>query len=249
MTLTADIATEFAAERRRQVVVRGYSEKHDDEVNAHGQLAEAASCYIRATSERSWSSTWPWRREAFKPGANTIEGKRRDLVKAGALLIAEIQRLDRMAQQAQPVERRTSRPASTGAGGELKRPRCIHCGQTEHGHGSAWCGVFVPADPAPAAAATGVTGIEGARNLGAADRQEDMLDAYSGSAGRRIEGDIVNVESPTITSPPPKASTTEAYTMKTIETAFRGWMTMVPQINADAAWEEFRCSLRARRLA
>lgn len=73
-------------ERRRQIDVEGWSPMHDD-THDLGELAKAASCYAVGVAWR-----WPWNELSWKPG-----NRRRDLVKAGALIIAEIERLDRAA--------------------------------------------------------------------------------------------------------------------------------------------------------
>ncbi|MCV3817780.1 hypothetical protein [Pseudomonas aeruginosa] len=82
------------AERRRQVDAEGWTPEHDDEHNG-GELADAAACY--ALSAAGWSTyaareRWPWPLEWWKPST-----ARRDMVKACALGLAEIERLDRVA--------------------------------------------------------------------------------------------------------------------------------------------------------
>lgn len=83
-------------ELRRQVAEEGWTEEHDDQ-HTDGSLAEAAVCYASKPSRRfHWSGElapriWPWDPEWWKP--TTL---RRDLVKAAALIIAEIRRLDRL---------------------------------------------------------------------------------------------------------------------------------------------------------
>ncbi len=78
-------------ERQRQVSDEGYSLNRDDGY-ASGELARAASVYARLSGQPGTMSTdWPWAPETFKPSAD----RRRDLVKAGALILAEIERLDR----------------------------------------------------------------------------------------------------------------------------------------------------------
>ena len=86
------------AERSRQCVVEGWTPTHDDEHDG-SEMAIAAACY--ALSASGWSITalweiWPkaWGVNWFKPNYTS---PRRDLVKAGALIIAEIERLDRAA--------------------------------------------------------------------------------------------------------------------------------------------------------
>ncbi|KAB5449422.1 hypothetical protein F8135_20090 [Pseudomonas aeruginosa] len=84
------------AERRRQVEAEGWTPEHDDE-HSHGQMARASACYALAGSSAPNDGTaallvslaWPWDEQWWKPST-----ARRDLVKAGALVLAEIERLD-----------------------------------------------------------------------------------------------------------------------------------------------------------
>ncbi|WP_368649706.1 MazG-like family protein [Brucella intermedia] len=90
------------AERRRQIDEENFRAADDDNY-VNGSLAAAASCYAMAAARKNclgWEPVgWPWHYSWWKPTA-----ARRDLVKAGALIIAEIERLDRL-----------SAPASEGA--------------------------------------------------------------------------------------------------------------------------------------
>ncbi|MDX9956482.1 MAG: hypothetical protein RBT75_20465, partial [Anaerolineae bacterium] len=107
-----DVLTQAAhdvlAERQRQISAEGWTPKHDDE-HRTGAMASAAGCYAlhaaasAATSqywrdrlETSVIEVWPWDDEWFKPGT-----ARRNLVKAGALILAELERIDRAAMAAQ----------------------------------------------------------------------------------------------------------------------------------------------------
>ncbi len=87
--------TDVLKERMRQKTSERYTDARDDEHN-DGQLAKAAYCYIRNgvlsdfPTMFSPPGTWPWDRCFWKP-----KSRRRDLVRAAALLIAEIERLDR----------------------------------------------------------------------------------------------------------------------------------------------------------
>jgi len=97
---------EIEAERRRQIEVEGWSVEHDDKYR-HDELATAAACYAapeavywgpalsRATLEWPWVAQW-WKPSDGKRGRPL--DRRRDLVKAGALILAEIERLDRAAK-------------------------------------------------------------------------------------------------------------------------------------------------------
>lgn len=112
--LASQAATDVLAERRRQVEAEGWTAAHDDG-HAGGDLAAAAACYawsggrddviertrIRdALNDRFGSDIglpikrmWPWDSIWWKPKADP----RADLVKAGALILAEIERRDRAA--------------------------------------------------------------------------------------------------------------------------------------------------------
>jgi hypothetical protein len=95
----------IAAERARQVSVKGWTAQHDDDHDA-GQITAAASAYSLLACEQVYieqyrsfaeqaqyhmDKCWPWDEERWKPSPNPI----RNLVKAGALLAAEIDRLQR----------------------------------------------------------------------------------------------------------------------------------------------------------
>ena len=88
-------------ERTRQVSVEGWTAKHDDH-HVHGELAVAAACYAETAALQGefgelppcfWPKQWPFERSAFK-GKDRI----RNLVKAGALIAAEIDRIQRARQ-------------------------------------------------------------------------------------------------------------------------------------------------------
>lgn len=88
---------DIAAERRRQVEAEGWTTEHDD-THANGEMAQAAGCYaLHAGLPESAQvpdgispMDWPWDTKWWKP-----KDRRRDLVRAGALIVAEIERLDR----------------------------------------------------------------------------------------------------------------------------------------------------------
>lgn len=90
-------------ERIRQVAVEGWSPEHDD-AHRRGELARAAAAY--AANAAAWTSDpadaarlalegWPWARCWWKP-----KDPRLNLVRAAALIFAEIERLDREAARA-----------------------------------------------------------------------------------------------------------------------------------------------------
>ena len=90
-------AQDIVAERRRQVEAEGWTPEHDD-THSHGEMAFAAAAYTlhAAATFRPYTvpGVWPWDRSWWKPSEGD---RRRDLVKAGALILAEIERLDRSA--------------------------------------------------------------------------------------------------------------------------------------------------------
>lgn len=102
---------DVVAERTRQIDVEGWTAEHDDE-HDKGELAAAAACYAISASDklnpysqgdgdfqRNPPPCWPmgWDTSWWRPGA-----PRRDLVKAAALLLAEIERIDRDSARGQP---------------------------------------------------------------------------------------------------------------------------------------------------
>lgn len=87
----------IAAERRRQIEAEGWTAEHDSQ-HTDGELADAAGSYAHwaALSIRFGEDSmrqrppiaWPWETSWFKPTTPI-----RDLVKAGALIAAEIDRI------------------------------------------------------------------------------------------------------------------------------------------------------------
>lgn len=82
----------FLEERLRQVNVEGYTPERDD-LYLDGELAYAAGTYaltgggVAPALAGLW---WPWHEDTFKPA-----NPKRDLVRAGALLIAAYERVQR----------------------------------------------------------------------------------------------------------------------------------------------------------
>lgn len=111
------VIDEVRQERVRQMKAEGWTPEHDDE-HDRGQMADAAACYLIAdwpTTEyvlrpvlrrtyarytddpdveigghKSVPRPWPWEALWWKP-----KERRRNLIRAAALIIAEIERLDR----------------------------------------------------------------------------------------------------------------------------------------------------------
>jgi hypothetical protein len=96
-------------ERERQINEEGWSSAHDDR-HVHGELSLAASRYVRVArfmieypeDTGVWEilcevdhSQWPWDLSWYKPSKDPIP----NLVKSGALIAAEIDRLQRLNAQ------------------------------------------------------------------------------------------------------------------------------------------------------
>ena len=106
---TARVLGDIETERRRQLTVEGWTPEHDD-THVREQMAYAAACYAIGSPNMTRTMTserfgiegydivsasillWPWARKWWKP-----MDRRRNLIKAAALLVAEIERLDRKA--------------------------------------------------------------------------------------------------------------------------------------------------------
>ena len=87
----------IAEERQRQIEVEGFTQEHDSKYKC-GQLSDAAICYAMRgywkTRLKTWFAViWPFDIMWYKSTANS---RVRDLVKAGALIAAEIDRLQAM---------------------------------------------------------------------------------------------------------------------------------------------------------
>jgi hypothetical protein len=92
----------IAAERKRQIEEEGWTAKHDSQWE-NGELVDVAICYSMSEEERErrpnplaseFGIYWPWDgSEWWKP---TPYNRIRELEKAGALIAAEIDRLQRL---------------------------------------------------------------------------------------------------------------------------------------------------------
>ena len=100
---------DILSERQRQAKV--YTPEHDD-AQVQGQLSRAAAAYAVASTSAiyeddkvrptKWDHSyipnvdrlWPWNWTYWKP-----KDRRHDLVRAGALILAELERIDRAASR------------------------------------------------------------------------------------------------------------------------------------------------------
>lgn len=97
--------TAIGAERARHTLTKPFTSAHDDK-HESGELCDAAICYARAAAKQARGESleylrhmatsgeirWPWEDMWWKPSEDQI----RNLVKAGALIAAEIDRLQRI---------------------------------------------------------------------------------------------------------------------------------------------------------
>lgn len=97
----SDAACDVLAERRRQVEKEGYDPEHDDH-HVLGEIAAYAAYYAMPPGVREWPATETGYADTFGEAivpdgwTPTPPGDRRgELVKAGALILAEIERMDR----------------------------------------------------------------------------------------------------------------------------------------------------------
>lgn len=81
----------IAAERERQIAEEGWTAEHDDGW-VFGQLAQAAWCYLSSSTKTAVPSKWPFMPHWWKPELS----RKKELIKAGALIAAEIDRLNRL---------------------------------------------------------------------------------------------------------------------------------------------------------
>jgi hypothetical protein len=91
-----DVCNEIWRERLRQTSEEGWTPEHDD-AHDRGELALAAFSYLGHGAKLGdfhdavgVPEPWPFEMAAFKPST-----PRRDLIKAAALIVAEIERRDR----------------------------------------------------------------------------------------------------------------------------------------------------------
>ena len=119
-TVTLDVLSEIGAERERQLKEKNYTRAHDDDHDA-GELAHAAATYTILSAERKDRRKdimelveesddkglkeykrelrfWPWPINWLR-----LEERREDLIKAAALIVAEIERLDRVGSSGLPL--------------------------------------------------------------------------------------------------------------------------------------------------
>ena len=105
-------AIDVIKERQRQVVEEKFSAEHDDKY-FNEELSTAAACYALTDEARDCMVSvenlclkqyekgllkefiWPFKKEWWKPSP---DNRRRELIKAAALIVAEIERLDRKAE-------------------------------------------------------------------------------------------------------------------------------------------------------
>ena len=88
------VIDEIHLERQRQLDVEGFTSESDDRYNGDLAIAGAAYAFHAGLNDGMASppSWWPWSNKWWKP-----KSRRQDLIRAAALIAAEIERLDRIA--------------------------------------------------------------------------------------------------------------------------------------------------------
>jgi hypothetical protein len=85
-------------ERVRQLIAEEWDYAHDDQY-VHKELANAAVCYVYGDIYGETPCSWPWGDDDWKP-----KTYRENLVRAAALLVAEIERIDRMEYEEEEIQ-------------------------------------------------------------------------------------------------------------------------------------------------
>ena len=113
LVLTSFGVGEIHRERERQLDDLGYTRERDEGYDS-GELAVAASCYAMPDRDEDPHPFWPWHENVWKPGLTStlwstvfdigwdedlIGLRQEELAKAGALIAAEIDRLERMKER------------------------------------------------------------------------------------------------------------------------------------------------------
>jgi len=117
-----EILNEIEAERTRQKKIEGWIQAHDDK-HRKKELAKAAAQYCYADEvlyidrghvsemagdpfppQRREVQLWPWHADWWKPTSH-----RRNLIKAAALIVAEIERIDRKGNAARLKKKQDER--------------------------------------------------------------------------------------------------------------------------------------------
>ena len=93
-------------ERERQINKEGWTRNRDDNIHFQGNLAKAAACYASPTTlfavecsndgkEFVFEDAWPW---ASRWDKRKKHSRMRQLQIAGALIVAEMERLQRLGE-------------------------------------------------------------------------------------------------------------------------------------------------------
>ena len=95
----------IAAERERQIREEGYTEEQDAKNNQLGELALAAACYALPEGSTNIMNLWPWDADDYKPsGSRDGEPRIHELANAGALIAAEIDRLQNSVNESEETK-------------------------------------------------------------------------------------------------------------------------------------------------
>lgn len=88
-------------QRRQKQIAKGYDAAHDDQ-HTKGEIALGAAAYCQSAAKPklyqkkpgaafTFPTCWPWKSSEFNP-----KNPREDLLNAAAMIVAEIERIDRL---------------------------------------------------------------------------------------------------------------------------------------------------------
>ena len=94
--MKTDWIKKIKEERQRQISGKGYTAEHDD-THKHGKIADHAAA-LATTWLNCVDTIYPYSDEAIKMGLKK-QDRETQLIKAGALIIAELERLERLTRR------------------------------------------------------------------------------------------------------------------------------------------------------
>lgn len=124
-------AEAIVVERWRQITVEGWGSEHDAQLDQGELIAGAVAYALNAWGQIDPARWWPFNPDRFKPADPSVAGRIRDLVKAGAMIASEIDRLADLAladaEQAVIGDARSTEQRHAMAGDGFEQCPCSTC--------------------------------------------------------------------------------------------------------------------------